>query len=373
MYEEYICLKMSSNALDDWDDEEEEEDFVPEYYDDDEGDDYADNDEEEDTSEDFPSVLQGELFVDRIKGLCYEKDGVFCLVCKTSLPVLNFPSEVPVKESPLVFAGWINDPNNWMEFEVTFAEEPASQDPLQIQLLESQEQKQSYNRLSTATKTGNENINDDGMEKKSPAKGNLKAPPSYSLKEKIGIDDAQKCSSKDSATGEGQMGHQGFSKRTPTVQDDMVVVVSGSQIGNNGQDKSKIKFRGAYRCPPNASVERLHFICPVEILDGTSTQMAGATTAVAAASSKRDRSGGGDDDSVEGNVGVAYQELIDLHDDTRLSTEELRKRYYGSGDNNKGEYGKMDSADNKRLKGTDGKGYPKEDDEEDDDDDAYGF
>ena len=101
--------------------------------------------------------------------------------------------------------------------------------------------------------------------------------------------------------------------------------------------------------------------------------MAGATTAVAAASSKRDRSGGGDDDSVEGNVGVAYQEVIDLHDDTRLSTEELRKRYYGSGDNNKGEYGKMDSVDNKRLKGTDGKGYPKEDDEEDDDDDAYGF
>ena len=83
----------------------------------------------------------------------------------------------------------------------------------------------------------------------------------------------------------------------------------------------------------------------------------------------------GDDDSVDGNAGVEYQELIDLHDDTRLSTEELRKRYYGSGDS-KNEWGINSAADNKRLKGTktDTVFQRKDaDDDDDDDDDAYGF
>ncbi len=369
---------MSSNNLDDWDDDEEEEDFVPDDYDD-EGDDYDDDEEEEHDSQDIPSVLEGELFLDRSKGLCYEQNGVFCLVCKSTISALNFPSEAPVENSPVIFAGWISSPTNWMEFEVSFSEEPASDDPLQVQLLESQEQKQSHSRLSKASKTGNKITDNDEMPKKCPAKGTLKAPPSYSLKGKSDINDSQKYIPNDSKLGEKKASHKGFSKGPSTAHGDMVFVVSGTQIESSGVGKTKINFRGAYRCPSKASVERLHLICPVEVLDGTQATAiaAGGTAAVAAASAKRKTSMGedDDDDSVEGNVGVAYQELIDLHDETRLSTEELRKRYYGSGDNEKGEYGVKDTVDNKRLKGSNGKGYPKQDIEEDDDDDddAYGF
>lgn len=388
---------MSAKALDHWgDDDEEEEDFLPEEYDDDdEGDDFVDHvDEEEGDSEDFPSVLQGEIFMDRMKGLCYEQDGAFCLVCKTSIPAMNFPFEAPVKDSPLVFAGWIHDPNIWMEFEVTFSEESISKDPLQLQLLDSQELKQTCNGKSTSTKTDNDNSDDDWLEQKSPPKGNLKAPPSYSLKERTGIDDSSKFSAKDSKsnstagvlteTSEAKMRRQVFSKinstsdvkeddSKPTKQNNMVFVVTGSQIGKNARDDSSMTFCGSYRRPSKVSVERLCLNCSIQTFNGTtSASVSGGTTAVAAASTKRNRSRGGDDDSVNGSVGVAYQELIDLHDDTRLSTEELRKRYYGSGDN-KGEWGGNHAADNKRLKGTIDRICQKKDKEEDDDEDAYGF
>lgn len=367
---------MSAKNSDDWEDEEEEEDFVPEDYDDEEGDDCVDDDEDEDDPEDFPSVLQGEFFMDRTKGLCYEQDGAFCLVCKTSIPARTFAFEAPVIDSPLVFAGWINDPNRWMEFEVMFSKEQMSMDPLQIQLLEAQEQKQLSNGSSTTATTDNDSIDDNWMEKKSPAKGNLKAPTSYSVKEKSdnNIDDTRKSSSKDSPskstsgdvieTNKGKMSHQ----------NDMIFVVSGSQIGDDGIDGISITFRGSYRCLSKASVESLYLICPIQTINGsTSTSVAGGTAAVAAASTKRNRSSNYDGESVKGNAGVAYQELIDLHDDTRLSTDELRKRYYGSGDK-KGERGKRHALDNKRFKGTSNRDHQMRDaEDDDDDDDAYGF
>ena len=375
VYSQIQLMKMSAKKFDDWEDEEEEEDFVPEDYDDEEGDDCVDDDEDEDDPEGFPSVLQGQFFMDRTKGLCYEQDGSFCLVCKTSIPGRTFPFEAPVIDSPLVFAGWINDPNRWMEFEVIFSKEQMSMDPLQIQLLEAQEQKQLSNGSSTIVTTGNDSMDDNWMEKKSPAKGNLKVPPSYSVKEKsdISIDNARKSSSKDfpikSTAGDviesnkGKMSHQ----------NDMIFVVSGSQIGDDGIDGISISFRGSYRCLSKASVEKLYLICPIQTVDGsTSTSVAGGIAAVAAASTKRNRSSNDDGESVEGNIGVAYQELIDLHDDTRLSTDELRKRYYGSGDK-KEERGKRHAPDNKRFKGTSNRGHHEKDVEDDDDDDAYGF
>ena len=166
VYSQIQLMKMSAKKFDDWEDEEEEEDFVPEDYDDEEGDDCVDDDEDEDDPEGFPSVLQGQFFMDRTKGLCYEQDGSFCLVCKTSIPGRTFPFEAPVIDSPLVFAGWINDPNRWMEFEVIFSKEQMSMDPLQIQLLEAQEQKQLSNGSSTIVTTGNDSMDDNWIEKK---------------------------------------------------------------------------------------------------------------------------------------------------------------------------------------------------------------
>ena len=45
-----------------------------------------------------------------------------------------------------------------------------------------------------------------------------------------------------------------------------------------------------------------------------------------ASAKKRNREG--DDDSVDNNNEVDFQELIDLHDEAGLSTDELRRRYY---------------------------------------------
>lgn len=366
---------MSAAHLDHWEYEEDddEEDFVPEDFDEEEGDDDVDDDDDaEDDPEDFPSVLQGEIFMDRTKGLCYEKEGFFCLVCKTSISAKTFAFDAPVTDSPLVFAGWINDPDHWMEFEVRFSKEPVSEDPLQIQLLEAQDQKQLCTGSSTTTKTGSHYIDGDSMEKKSPAKGDLKAPPSYSLKERSNdcIDTARRCSRNDYPQNPTESQEHNTKS---TVQNNMIFVVSGSQIGSGGKDGSSISFRGSYRCPSTASVDRLHLICPIQTIEGaTSTAVAGGTPAVAAASKKRNRSRTGDDDSVEGNTGVAYQELIDLHDDTRLSTEELRKRYCGSW-GKKEEFEKKHATDNKRLKGTNAIGYQKADIEDDEDEDAYGF
>lgn len=386
---------MSSDLFDDFEDEEEEEDFVPEDYDG-EGDDYVDHgNDEEDDPEDFPSVLHGEIFMDEMKGLCYEQDGVFCLVCKTSGAEGTFSFEAPVIGSPLVFAGWISDPNRWMEFEVSFSKEPMSKDPLQIQLLEAQEQKQMCYRSLKTIKTDSDRIDDNLMAKKSPPKGNLKAPPTYAVKEDSGsfIATSAKCSPKHSPLkseaeisneAKGKMSHQEFPNGTQSndvsendlksaVQNNMIFVVSGSQIGTSEIDDVSISFRGAYRCPSKASVERIYLICPMQTQGPTSTSAAGGTAAVAAVSKKRIRSVSGDDDSMGGNAGVAYQELIGLHDDSRLSTDELRKRYYGSGDK-KGESGKKYATDIKRLKGgTKKKNYQKEEVDEDDDDDAYGF
>jgi hypothetical protein len=76
---------------------------------------------------------------------------------------------------------------------------------------------------------------------------------------------------------------------------------------------------------------------------------------------------------------VEYQELIDLHDDAGLSTEELRRRYYGGGvDSDKQDSGTTASS----RKPTANKPFSKakEDsmpfggkDDGSDDDDDYGF
>jgi len=384
---------MTANDCKGWEDEdndedEDEEDFVPNHHDEDDGDgdgdDDVDHDEDyEDDPEDFPSVLQGEISIDRMKGLCYKKDGDFCLVCQNSISARAFALESPVIDGPMVFTGWINDPSRRIKFKVHFSKEPMSKDPLQIQLLEAQEKKQLLNGSSTTTKTDNYCVDDNWMEKKSPAKGDLKAPPSYSLKENSG--DLKDTVKNTIETNEGKIRHVVSSNRKTltsevkendkksTTQNNSIVVVSGSQIGNNVIDSFNISFRGAYRCPSKASVERLYLICPIQSLNvSTSSSVAGGTTAVAAASKKRNRSRSDDDGSTERKSGVAYQELIDLHEDTRLSTEELRKRYFGSGDK-KGECGIEHAADIKRLKGTNNVENQKKDVEDEDDDDAYGF
>lgn len=369
------------------DGDEDEEDFDPEDCDDDEESvEIVDDHDVEDDPENFPSILQGQLFFDERKRICYEQDGTFCLVCNNSFPQ-SFTFEAPLIDIPMVFVGWIHDPSRKMEFEVVFSKESMSEDPLQIQLLEAQENIPLCQGSSTRTKTDNKYIDDACAKKKS---GSLKAPPLHSLKtnqDATGTANSEVSSSNMKAGNireidEGEMSHRKSISITPSSEiakigtksahQDMLFIVSGSQIGNNPTDGSSISFRGAYRCPSKALVKRIHLICPIQMLDASKlSAFPGGEATVAAASKKRIRPGSDDDEFVEGNAGVAYQELIDLHDDTRLSTEELRNRYYGSGEKN-GKY-QNNVADIKRLKGISNGGCHKKDVEDDDDDDAYGF
>lgn len=180
---------MSAKIIDDWEDgedeDEDEDDFVPDDYDDEvedeEGANYVGHDDSEDDPDNFPSLLEGPLSIDKTKGICYGQEGAFFLVCKTPFPAKTFTFEAPVIDSPLVFSGWIHDSSRSMKFEVVFSKEQMSKDPLQIQFLEEQEKKQLCHRslTRTRTKTNNVYIDDNRAERNG---GNLKAPPSYSLK-----------------------------------------------------------------------------------------------------------------------------------------------------------------------------------------------
>ena len=411
-------VEMSEFIQDDWEDEE--EDFVPGEYDEDDGDDDIEDDDEEEEDDPgvFPSVLQGEIFMDETRGLCYEDDGSFSLVCKTSIPAQTFAFESPKIDSPLTFAGWINDPNYRMEFEVLFTKEPMSDDPLQIQLLEAQKQKELYNAASTTMKSDNDCNDHDLMGKKSSAKGNLKAPPMKTdngcndgdlmgkkssakgnlkdppMKTDNGCNDGDLMGKKSSAKGnlkappdyslkeksddgsaikvQANMGHKKADIKSE-AQNDIIFVVSGAQIGDIRGNMPAINFRGAYKYPSIFPCKKLHLICPIQTIDVSTSDAVGGTAAVAAASKHRN-SRSSDNDSDEGNSNVAYQELIELHDDTRLSTEELREKYYGSGDKRSKDE-KQHATEKKRPRVKHDFGYQKNeaDNDEDDDDDAYGF
>ena len=352
-----------------WEDDEEEEDeddFIPDGDDDD--DDAFDVEEEEDDDDgSFPTFLNGQLFVDKSKGLCYEEEGAFCLVCQTSLnEPFNFQS--PPVDKPLVFAGWVKNPSQWFEFNVTFSKEAEPTDELELKLLKTQEEKKGMNG-------GSGNSKDD-----SPVKGHLKAPPAYS----VGDDDEE----------EGKKGPAKGNLKSPpsysttTTAEGTVFVISATCQGDEGGEEKgrRINFRGMYR-PPTTPISRLYLISAVQIEENSTANNNGtskaapvvAAAAAAAPARKRGRSNrdDDDDDSVEGGGGVEYQELIDLHDDAGLSTEELRRRYYGGGNRDDDEEdAKKPSSSNsssKRMKGSSAAAKKNDDDDDDDDDDAYGF
>jgi hypothetical protein len=358
---------MSAKESDEWEGEEyeDEEDFVPGAFeddDDDEGDDDCYYDDDDEDVEDFPSILQGEMIVDKTKGLCYEKDGAFSLVCKTSTSTGTSNPETPIIGTPLEFGGWIKNPSRWFEFEVTFSKEPLSTDPLELKLLEAQEELQSSRGLSTTKETEENNDRDACFEeKKGPGKTSLKTESSHSLEisaESRSRKDFSPDSKNDSSAKTRDDSHKNATKITE--EDDTIVVVSGFQTAGENIDKHTITFRGAYRSSSQSLGGGIHLICSTQVIErGTASAtasgaaMSTTSTAATAASKKRNRRTRDDDDdeSVEGNSFVAYQELIDLHDDSRLSTEELRKKYYMGRDTN-GEERKMHIFDRNGSKRT---------------------
>jgi hypothetical protein len=352
-----------------WDDdeeEEEEEDFIPDA-DEDDDDAYEVEDEDGEDEGSIPTFLQGELFIDQSKGLCYEDQGGFCLVCQTSLDG-SFDFRSPPVDKPLGFAGWIKNPSQWLEFVLVFSKEAEPKDELELKLLKMQEEK-----------TGvNDDFKNDGSDaKKSSGKGNLKAPLSYSMESADGKTSAAQSKLKSPPS------YSVTDDNISTASQGTVFVVSATHQGDDGGKLRRVSLRGVYRSP-TTFISRLYLISTVQVEEnsfdstaekkgasrsaGTHAPGPAGAAAAAAPARKRSRSDRDDDESVEGSGGVEYQELIDLHDDAGLSTEELRRRYYGGGIGD--DDTKMPSADkSKRVKGS----SKKNDEDDEDDDDAYGF
>jgi hypothetical protein len=342
---------------DDDDDDEEGDDFIPGADDEDEDDDDDDYDAEEDGNQALPPFLEGELFLDPSKGLCYEQPGIFCLASSQTTS-FDLASPMPL-DTPLPFAGWMQDPTEWLEFLITFSQQAAtSGDPLEERLLKAQDEKNQKSNGSGSSNAPLKGSSDEGDVSQKQRATNLKAPPSHAEED-----------SKSPATASATAGKAPLSSNDDNIT---LVVMTGTQLVDGG--KSKITFRGAYRPPIAAMAERLWVISSVQVEEPTTGAVAaGAVTAsaaapaAAAAARKRGRNDDDeDDDSVDGNKGVEYQELIDLHDDAGLSTEELRRRYYGAAAAAATANGDEDAKQPAK------KGRQDKDDDDDDDDD-YGF
>jgi hypothetical protein len=318
----------------DYDYEEEEEDddegdFVPGIEDEDIDD---DNFSDEDSPGFIPPFVQGHFtFNDANPGtIFYKQNGFFCLKSQEKLPSI-WSLHSPSLQEPIKFGGWIGNPAEWLDFNVRISEQDGATDPLDEKILKAQQEGLPMSENSSPTKS-NANMKSDDSEECSkmppppsnttPSKANMKAPPSYSLKAPPSY------SLKQSPDADIK---KGASSSNSTKAGKVAYTFSGSQIVSSGQQC--IKLRGLFY-PPDESLDNFFLICSL-VLDEEGTQdTPGASTAVSAAAATSRKCDQSDDDhSSAGNDGVDYQELIDLHEDAGMTTEELRKRYYMADDN----------------------------------------
>jgi hypothetical protein len=282
-------------------DEEDEGDFFPEMDDDDEDFDDDEMDYENSGDDDaIPPFLQGDLMVDPTdtETIIYKQNGSFCLKSQEKIPS-TWSLRNPVLPKPIKFGGWIQNPTGWIDFQVQISN-LYSIDPLDEQILKAQQ-----GSLPISHKNDDDSKfpakakSDDPDEKLS----DLKAPPSYSLK-----DPPSYAQQKLPATESEKEGAK------------IACNITGSQVGTG----ERINFRGVFY-PANDGQQNISLMCFVRVDEEGGETTISTAPAAAASSQKRDRFD--DDDDNAGSNGVAYQELIDLHDEAGLSTDELKKRY----------------------------------------------
>jgi hypothetical protein len=333
---------LDEDIYNDDEDDDDEADFSPGVDEEDDEDDFDEDDAE--GSDKMPPFLEGNLHLDVSDGsaIVFE-DSSFRLVSKEAVPS-TWSLQNPFLEEPTKFVGWIQDPEEVMTFTVQILGQKSIIDPLDEKLLEAQRQKRALPVQNGDSKPP-ATAKSDG---ETQSKATLKSPPSYSKEPPAN-------SLKQPPTAEGK-------KEAPQTSSEngIVYVVTGSQVAAGSADHN-VQFRGLFH-PPDAKLQKLFLICSVQVDRECPQQTASAATPppAAAAARKRNRADDGDDESGDGDGAVEYQELIDLHDDAGLSTEELRSRYYGRGSDHDG---KKPSVMKKRAKPSD----------DDDDDDAYGF
>jgi hypothetical protein len=340
---------------DDDDDDEDEGDFVP-GADDEDDDSLADEDDDDLENLEPPPYLQGKLANDERLAGCFtfqsEPEGKFRLSSTGSIPEA-WSLQNPVTTKPVEFGGWIQHPGKWYNFHLnitkTNSQSVLLEDPLSKKLLDAQEKNQPINgELLLDGKMPAKDGKMPAAGLKSPLKEDLsssspslKKPPPYSLKEPLSAESAQLKKAPPSSS---------------SSDNDLVYSITGKQVEAEGD--SIMEFHGFFR-PPAPEKTNLFLIGSVKVTHAAaaaaSAQAPPAAAAKAAAKRSRDDE---DDDSVTNDGGVEYNELIALHDDARLSTEELRLKYYG------GAPAGAKPAPRKRAKSTEA---------DDDDDDDIGF
>jgi hypothetical protein len=104
------------------------------------------------------------------------------------------------------------------------------------------------------------------------------------------------------------------------------------QVGGDNlcDDASRIvTFHGAFR-RPKVSDDKTFVICQVNLSIAAGNGAAGASAGAAGHKrSRSDRDPAYDESVVEVENGGVLNEMIGLHDDTHLSSEQLRAKYYG--------------------------------------------
>jgi hypothetical protein len=301
--------------------EEDEGDFVPGMDDDD---DLDDDFEEENLAEDEDdSFLKGHIYLSDGK-ITFDGES-FALISEET--VSSFSLSEPALEKPAMFSGTLKDIALKMEVSITKNDQAAKIDPLEQRFLDQQAQVQSS--LETAGP--------------SDSRGSASAKAGD---DEDDMDDMKKTASAVST---------GDEKKAAVMGD--VYVFEACQIGYANGTTHKI--RGIFH-PLHASSKatRIFLIAFVQTNQASAAASSAASPAKpAAATTSRKRGRNDEEDEDDGDDRVGYQELIDLHDDAGLSTEELRRRYYG------GDTGESEAKIHKARPTS----------EESDDDDAYGF
>ena len=306
------------------DDEEDEGDFVP-GADDDDDDDFVQDDDDEEEHGSVPPVLQGEFFQDSGNrgAVTFKSRGTdkpaFCIVSTGPVPD-SWSLQSPKTPSSIECGGWIGNPGNWESYSLSITKECGGvlqKDPMTQKMLKAQRE-----GLSTSSPVGKSDPNEDdkpspGSDSKKPppaiSSGSLKAPPPYSLKDPPTSSDTKKASPE--------------VKNSPADDSNGSDCLYSLTLQQTGTSGPVLTCEGVFE-PQVASANKICLICTTKM--GTASPSKSPPAAAAAAPAKRSRAND-DDEASDNDEGVEYNELIALHDDARLSTEELRLKYYGGG------------------------------------------
>ena len=331
--------------------------------------DFVNEEDDEGESSQDPPFLEGQLFAKGNSVIQFVGDNFFLIGGGNP----SWSLQSPLLEKPVDFAGNLGSDEVTFSVQIT-QQDKATIDPLEAKLLDAQEQKR-----KEISANGKKDDNDDikkphlksppSYSLKSPPSYSLKAPPSYSLKEPPTTGDADSKLLKQPPPG---------STVASTSGGDTVCVMSGVQVESSSSGKIR-NFRGIFYPPSDSKIEKLFLICSLRHLEeevvvpaaaGAAATTTGPIPPVAAAAARKRHRSEEDDDDVGNDGNVAYQELIDLHDDSRLTTEQLRAKYYGGGggvSSEPAEESKKPAASSSTIK------RAKPALEEEDDDDECGF